>query len=207
MQADSRPLTAPQGMRQVRRVVRVRIADRIHARHVRQQAARLVRVQTLAVDGHAQVPPDARRLLLGEGHQEGGALDGLALGEVDAEEVVLGHARQARVGVLVGVVAVLQAVDGRDRAVLDGDVVQRQVLLPLRVGRRRGGAALGRVGAVDEGDDVLVERQDFLDRAGGLVQGDEQAEALVGVLVAVAPGAPENLGSNQRQCGLGYHGN
>lgn len=196
MQADSRPLTAPQGMRQVRRVVRVRIADRIHARHVRQQAARLVRVQALAVDGHAQVPPDARRLLLGERHQEGGALDGRALGEVDAEEVVLGHARQARVGVPVGVVAVLQAVDGRDRAVLDGDVVQRQVLLPLRVGRRRGGAALRRVGAVDEGDDVLVERQDFLDRAGGLVQRDEQAEALVGVLVAVAPGAPEDLGSN-----------
>lgn len=52
-------------------------------------------------------------------------------------------------------------------------------------------ALLGGVGAVDKGDEVGVERQDLADGAGDTIVRAQQAESLVGVLVAVAPGAPE----------------
>ena len=87
---------------------------------------------------------------------------------------------------------VLEAGDGRDGAVVDGDVVNLQVFLPagellLRVGARSSG-----VSAVDEGNHVGIEGDHLADGAGGVGEGPEETEGLVGVLVAVAPGAPED---------------
>ena len=88
-----------------------------------------------------------------------------------------------------------QTGDGLDGPVVDRDVVELEVLLPpgellLRLGPRRRGVC-----PVDKGDDVGVQRDHFADRAGGVGQGPEETKRLVGVLVAVAPGTPEDAGS------------
>lgn len=79
------------------------------------------------------------------------ALDGLAGGEVDEELVVL------RVDSVVAVdTAVLDALEGADGAVIDGDVPGIQLLEPLVVLALGGSLASRGVGAVHESDDVGV---------------------------------------------------
>lgn len=189
MQEDGRPLAAEERVRHVGAVVRVGVADGVDARDVGGVALGRLGREPAAPELDAGLGADGAALLVGEAEEEGGALDGVALGELDREEVVLGRRRQRRVGLGV-VVGVAEAGDGGDGAVLDRDLVQVEELLELGVlGLGLGAGGLG-VGAVGEGDEVGVEGQDLADEGGEVTEGGrQQTEGLVGVLVAVTPGA------------------
>lgn len=168
MQIDSRPLPREQRVRHVGHVIRVRIADGVHAGDVRSKTLGAVGREPAAVQLDAHGLADVGPLGLGEAGEEGGALHGLALGEVDAEQVVLGRRGQAGVGCRVAAVA--QPLDARDRAVVHRHVVNLQVPVPTGKAGVGGGARRGRVGAVDEGDDIRVQGGDLADRARGFLE-------------------------------------
>lgn len=188
MRVDSGPLAAIDGVWDVCNIVRVRITDSVGAGDVGYEALVWVRIQAAAVQRDAQVRADSGLLLVREGDEEGGSLDGGTIVQIYTEEVVLGRSGQA--GIRGRVVPVLEASDGQDRLVVDSNVRQLQVFLPVREGGFGRGSSFGGVGAVGEGHDVAVQRGDLTHGAGDILQGREEAEGLVGVLVAVAPRAP-----------------
>lgn len=190
VQVDGGALPRVQGMGHVGRVVDVVVPDGVHQGQVRQVALALHAGEAAVLHLDAHVLRERRPLLVGEVGEEGGALDGRAVVEVDAEQVVLGVRRQRRVHARV--VPVAQARDGRERLVVDGDVARGEVGLPAGEGGVDLGARGGGVGAVDEGDDVGVEGRHLAHEPRHVGEVAEDAERLVGVLVAVAPGAPED---------------
>lgn len=154
MQENSRSLAREHGMRDISNVVSVGITNSINARDVGHEAAGAVSSETATVEANAHVLADGGVQLVGEAGEEGGALDAGALGEVDAEQVVLREGRG--LGVLV-LAAVGEPHERRDRPVLDRHVAPRQVRLPPRELGVRGRPHLRRVCAVHERDHVRVE--------------------------------------------------
>lgn len=110
---------------------------------------------------------------------------------MQAKEVVLRVAGQARVR--RGIRPVAEALNGSHDAVIYRRILGLHVLFPPRKGLFRGvEQRLVGGGAVGKGNDVGVERGDLAEGARGGGDGAEDTEALVGVLVAVAPGTPED---------------
>lgn len=115
------------------------------------------------------------------------ALDGLTLGEVHEEFVEL-----AALVVLVGF-PVLDALDLSDGAVVEANVVRFHDVSPVRVGLGQNVLLLRGVGAVQEGNEVIVQGGVHLKGAANdILQSTQDTERLVTVLVAIAPGAPED---------------
>lgn len=166
---DSSSLAGVERMGNVGAVIRVGIANGVNAGHVGRVSLAHISSQTAAPELNAGLGADGAALLVGVAQEEGGALDGLALAEADGEEVFLGRGGEG--GVVGRVAAVLEAGDGRDGAVVDGDVVEVEVLLELGVLGLRLGAGGGGVGAVCKGDDVRVEGQNLADERGEVVKG------------------------------------
>lgn len=149
------------------------------------------RSQTTPLHRNAHILRNGGALRTREIGEEGRALDGGTVVQVDTEQIVHWVCREicaCRTGTAA---PVLQPRDGRERLVVDGHLVNRQIALP--VGTKGGfgrGAPRGGVGAIHEGDDIGVERGDFADQARDVVEVREDAQGLVRVLVAVAPRAP-----------------
>lgn len=159
MQRNRSPLPTPHGMRDVCRIIGIRIAHGINTRNVRDHAFREVGFQFIIDEVDADVFSDTGFLLVLEVGEEGGALDGWAGFEVDLEEVVFGEG--GATGVFVEGSGVLEAFDGDDGAVVDGHLVELEPFLPAAEFGVVAFAVLGCVGAVGEDDDVGVKSQEF----------------------------------------------
>ena len=187
MNKNSSPLAAVHRVRHVGAVVVVHITDRKNTLDVGPHA-RLVDLDLVASHNRqAHLPWQLGPLHGREVREERVAHDGLALREVHAEDIEF--------LVLFGILdlpAVLEALDGRDRAVVDLHVVRLKLRLPVRVLLLEGGFLRGRLRSVDEDPDVCVERHHLEDRTHDVGKIADDAERLVAVLEAVAPGTPEN---------------
>ena len=189
MQKHRGTLPREKRMRHIRHIIRICIANRKDTRHIRHQPPFTIRRELVSVQRDARLSPDVGVLLRGEISKEGIPQHGvLAIFKIHLEEIVLGVRGETRVR--VGTCAVAEPGDGCQGAVLDAYVLQLEVRLPA--GELGGGdvAVLGGVGTVHEEHDVGVESEDLADGRHGAVEAGEDAEILVGVLVAVAPGTP-----------------
>ena len=189
MDKDGSALAGDEGVGHVGHHIVVGIANGVDAWNVGLVTLGVVGNVTTLFELNTDITANPRRLLILVAGEESTALHGLVVTfEVNAEQVQLRVRRQA--GVSVGVRAVAETVEGGDGVVDDLDLVDLEVLLPLRELLLGLFAVLGRVGSVDEGDNVLVEGAHLADEDGNLLQSGEETQALVGVLVAVTPGAP-----------------
>lgn len=184
---DSGALATEHSVRHVGAVVTVRITDSPHTRQRRPQTRVRLRVDLVTQHLEAKLVGDIRALRSGVVSDESVALDGLALGEVYEELVEL-----AALVVLVGF-AVLDALDLSDGAVVESNVVRFHDFFPVGVGLGQNSLLLGGVGAIQEGNDVVVQGSVHLKgAANNILQSTQDTEWLVTVFVAIAPGAPED---------------
>lgn len=115
------------------------------------------------------------------------ALDRLAVSEIDDKFVEL------QIGGLVLMnLAVPRVFNASDGAVLDLDVPCIQLLLPALVLGRCSSFAFGGLGTVDKGNYVTEQGVDFHYTVEYIGNAAENTERLITVLVAVAPGTPED---------------
>ncbi len=142
-------------MRHVCRAVRIGIANRIYARNLCQQTLFLVHDELTIFHLDAQLLPKIGGLRAGEARKEHRSLDRLARGKLNLEMVMVGDGGKA--GVSSRFDPTVKPCDARDGAVIDLDLVDPEIYLPAGAGLLRLGADLGRVGAVDEGDQVGVQ--------------------------------------------------
>lgn len=179
------------GVRDVGAPIDVVVSDCVDQGDVREVPNALVSSQTAVNHVDAHVLGQGRGLFVGELHEEGGPVDNGPIVQLDTEEVVLGVGGKA--GIHAGVQAALQVRDGRNGLVVDLDVVGLQVRLPVGEARFGGGAVFRGVCAVDEGHEVRLLGGDFADHGWDGVQGRDQTQRLVGVLIAIAPRALRSL--------------
>lgn len=190
MKVDSRTLSAEESVRDVGHHVRVGVTDSIHAGNVGNEALGRIRRKTAIDQLHAQIRSNPAGLFVIVRCEEGVALDkgGATVGllELDAEEVVL------RVGGQAGVAesSILEPVDAGDGAVVNRHIVKLQVRLPPGEGLLRSGTLLLRIGPIDKGHDITVERGHLPNKARDARQRREETQTLVRVLVPVTPRAP-----------------
>lgn len=163
MKVDGGSLPAEQGVRDVGNIVRVGVTNGIDTGNVGNQSLGAISSKTATIQLNTKVLANVGKLGLFEAGQESIAQHGRSSGELDAEEVVLGECGQAGVGIMVGAVA--QALNGGNRAILNLDVVNLQVLLPVGVLLLSRLAVFWGIGAIDESNNVLVKGQDLLDGA------------------------------------------
>lgn len=178
-------LTTVHGMGHISAVVTVGITNTPHTSQT--SAKTLVRLRVNLATEHlqTQLGGQVRALLAGEVGDESVPVDGVTLGEVQAEDVIL-----ATLVILV-LLAVLDTLDAGDGAVVQTDVVRLDDLLPVWV-------AVGQLlflgfglRAVQEGDDVAVQGAvDLKHAANDVLEAAQDTKRLVAVLVAIAPGAP-----------------
>lgn len=185
MSIHSSTLTAVHSMRYVGAVVAVGITNTPHTRQARAETRVSLGIDLTTEHLQSHLLRDRRGLLSGEVGDERVPVHGVTLGEVQTENIIL-----AALVILV-LLAVLDALDTGDSPVVETDVVRLHDLLP--VGVVLGQDLLLRVclRAVEEGDDVAVQRAvDFQHAADDVLETAEDTEGLVAVLIAVAPGAP-----------------
>lgn len=174
-------------MRDVGAPINVVVAHCIDQRDIGEISNGLVPSQTITDNIHTQIRTHARPLLIGKFNEEGGSVDTGAVVQVDPEEVVLWVRGETRV--LACVQPASEVRDLRDGLVVDRDVVDLEVGLPVGKGGVGGVADCRGVGAVDEGDHIRVLGRDLADEPGDAVERRQQTQRLVRMLVAVAPRA------------------
>lgn len=190
VQKYSSPLTGEESMGHVGGVVSVGITNGVDTRNVGDQTRTAISLESSTVQRNTSLLSNIRALLIRETRQERSALNGLALSELNAEKIKLRDRRKA--GISVVGVTVLETLDLCDGSVVDCNVVQLQVLPPLGKILVCEGLCGAVVGSVDKGVHVGVEGCHLSDEAGDLVERGDETEGLIGVLVAVAPGTPED---------------
>ena len=163
MEVDGGSLSAEQGVRDISDIVRVGVTNGIDTGNVGDQSLGAVRSKTATVQLNTKVLANVGKLGLLEAGQESIAQHGGSSGELDAEQVVLGEGGQTWVSVGIGAVA--QALNGSNSSVLNLDVVNLEVLLPVGVLLLGRLAVFGGIGAIDESNNVLVKGQYLLDGA------------------------------------------
>lgn len=179
------PLTTVHGVRDISAVVTVGVTNTPHTIQASAQTRVGLGVNLATEHLETHLGGQARALLAGVVGDESVAVDGVTLGEVQAEDIML-----TALGILV-FLAVLDALDAADGAVVQTDVVGLDDLLPVRV--VLGQDLLLSVGlcAVQEGNDVAVQGAvDLEHTADDVLEAAQDTKRLVAVLVAIAPRTP-----------------
>ena len=198
VQVHGGPLAAEHGVRHVGRAVAVGVTNGPHASDVGTLALRDNDLVVADVEVH--LGRQVGELNGREVGDESAAGDRLALGEVHAELVEL-------LGGGPVLATILDTLDRRDGAVLNLDVPGLELLLPALVLGSGRGLALRGLGAVHKGDNVGELGVGLEDTAESVGDVANDSQGLVPVLVAVAPGAPEDTltPSFAQARGLGEH--
>lgn len=185
MSKDSSTLATEHGVRDVSAVVAVGITNGPDTSQASTQTRVRLGVNLATQHLQAQLVRQARKLLTGVVGNECVTLNRLTLCEVNQELIELSAL------VVFVLLTVLGVLDLGDRTVVQTDLVRLNNSLPVRVSRLQGDLLLGDLSAVQERNNVLVQRAvDFLDAADDVLHTAQDTNRLVTVLVTIAPRAP-----------------
>lgn len=166
-------------------VVTVGVTNRPDARHASAQTSVSLAVDLAAEQLQAHISGQAGTLLGGEVGDERVAFDRITLREMETEDIELSAL------VVHVLLTVLDTLDAGDRAVIQTDVVRLHNRLPVRMVLLQDSFLVGGLRAVQECNDVFVQRAVHLQHApNDILETAQDTKGLVAVLVPIAPWTP-----------------